>query len=61
MTSGSVKEFVLRPSEVLICNRSNIEEVKIVNIFISVNRKQAVRNRAKVVIQGESGKILTEG
>ena len=42
LTSGSVNEFVLRPSEVLICNRSNIEEVKIVNIFISVNRKQAV-------------------
>ena len=51
LTSGSVKEFVLRPSEVLICNRSNMEEVKIVDISISVNRKQAVQNRAKVAIQ----------
>jgi len=61
LTEGNVKEFVLRPSDVLICQKSNIEGIKIVNKFISVDRKQAVPNRAKVVIEGESAKILTNG
>lgn len=61
LTSGNVKDFVLRPSDVLICQRSNIEGVRLVNKFISVDRKQAVPNRAKVVIEGDAAKILTNG
>lgn len=45
----------------LICQKSNIEGIKIVNKFIAVDRKQAVANRAKVIVEGDSPKILTNG
>eukprot|EP00092_Neocalanus_flemingeri_P003100 GFUD01003312.1.p1 GENE.GFUD01003312.1~~GFUD01003312.1.p1 ORF type:complete len:1263 (-),score=415.62 GFUD01003312.1:210-3998(-) len=61
LTSGNLKDFVLRPTDVLICQKSNIDGVKILNKFISVDRKQAVSNRAKVVIEGEAAKILSNG
>ena len=61
LTSGNLKDFIFRPSDILISQKSIIEGVNIVNKFISVDRKQAVANRAKVVIQGNGGKILTNG
>ena len=61
LTSGNLKDFIFRPSDILISQKSIIEGVNIVNKFISVDRKQAVANRAKVVIQGDGGKILTNG
>jgi len=61
LTSGKAKDFTLRPSDVLICQKSNIEGIKIVNNFISVDRKQNVANRAKVVVEGDSPKILMNG
>lgn len=46
LTSGNLKDFIFRPSDILISQKSIIEGVNIVNKFISVDRKQAVANRS---------------
>jgi len=62
LTSGKVKDFVLRPSDVLILVKSNVDGIEFLNNLVSVDRKQAVTNRAKVVVcSTTTKKVLKEG
>ena len=61
LTSGELEDFEFRPSDVLICRNSNVKGVTFVNKFISVDKKQAVANRAKVIIKSNNARTLLEG
>ena len=61
LTAGDEEEFELRSSDILICHQSSIKGVTIVSKFISVDRKQMVANRAKIIVKSSSKSLLGEG
>jgi len=61
LTEGNVKEFEFRPNDVLICLASSVPGIEVVNKFVSVDRKQAVPNRAKVVVVAKGSALLKSG
>ena len=61
LTAGDEDSFELRSSDILICHQSQVKGVTIVSKFISVDRKQVVANRAKIVVRSGSHHLLTEG
>ena len=61
LTSGDEENFELRSSDTLICHQSQVKGVTIVSKFISVDRKQVVANRAKIIVKSASHHLLTEG
>ena len=61
LTAGDEEQFELRSSDILICHQSTIKGVTIVSKFISVDRKQMVANRAKIIVKSSSHHLLGEG
>lgn len=61
LVDGNVKDFEFRPSDVLICTQSNIGGVDFVNKLVSVDKNQAVPNRAKVVLLAKDKRTLKSG
>ena len=54
-------DFQFRPSDVIICHKAEVKGLSIVSKFISMNRKQVVANRAKIIVKSASNQLLTEG
>ena len=54
-------DFQFHPSDVIICHKAEVKGLGIVSKFISVNRKQGVANRAKIIVKSASHQLLREG
>ena len=61
LTDGDIHDFEFRPSDVIICHQSTVKNLSIVSKFISVDRKQGVANRAKIVVKAGGHQLLSEG
>jgi len=62
LTNGSVKDFVIRPSDVLIMTKANVPGLEFVNNFVAVDKKPLSVNSAKVIVTAAAGKLqLKEG
>jgi len=62
LTNGSVKDFVIRPSDVLILTKANVPGLEFVNNFVAVDKKPLSTNSAKVIVTSTIGKLnLKEG
>ena len=61
LTDGNVDDFEFRASDVLICHQASIPGVTFVSKFISVDKRQGVANRAKVIVKSENHQLVSEG
>ena len=61
LTDGDLADFQFRPSDVIICHKAEVKGLSVVSKFISVDRKQGVANRAKIIVKSASHQLLSEG